>query len=179
MDCLRSFTLTSSGVTGTSSITTSTVINWQDQYLKMTGFNATVLLNTGTQFRPEGFKNINLHGIRVNGWITTSQAGAGGYGVVQQWNTNLGVVGQRQILGGTIPAATPGTPFVWNQSATGLFFSNTCNYIDLPSPIQSVSLIEWQSFQIEGFAPTQLALANAFEFDYAFNFTFYYRFEGE
>lgn len=179
MDCLRSFTLTSSGTSDTAIITTSNVIDWQDRYNRMTGFNATINLNTGTQFFPQGFKNINLFGVRVNGMISTANSAAGGYGVVNQWKVNLSVLGQRQILGGTIPAVTPSTPVSWNQTSSGIFFSNTCNYLDLPSPIQSVSQISWETLQIEGFAPTLLAGVVDFSFDYAFNFTFYYRFEGE
>ena len=180
MDCLRSFTLTSSGSTGTSTVTTSSIFQWVDRYGTMSGFNALITLNTGTQFFPRGFKNINLHGIRVNAYICASGVGGGGYGVVNQWNTDLSIVGQRTLLGGTIPAITPGTPIAWSQTnATGFFFSNFTNYLDLPSPIQSVSEISWQGFQIEGFAPTLLGLNPQFEFDYAFNFTFYYKFEGE
>jgi hypothetical protein len=88
MDCLKSFTIHS----GTS-------INATGARIFVQNLNNYWTLETSrlSEFTIQGFKNVNIHGMEINGYVQGFQPNATDNCIVQDWSTDV------RLAGGTIP----------------------------------------------------------------------------
>ena len=168
MDCLNQFQFyvqkTTTFTTASGEFTTWTPVGGSSSWVVKSGANNFI-------FDIQGFKNIDLYGIKILGDI---QSGTGGVsqGIVDDYNF-------RCYLSGEFP------------SVSGIFTSNTYNALTIPTfcslskyqneitfidPIKSCKTIEVSVFSAQGINPrsaTQIIL------DVNFNIYFYYKYQGE
>ena len=127
------------------------------------------------QFDVRGFKNINIFGIDCVGDF---KSGPGGNQcLIDNWEVSIDLIGQPQIIGGTV---TPITNLL-NVNQEPAFINNfiLSKYkrgFELSSPIQSVNGIQFQAFTASGHANQSLLNVTV---NWNLNFIFYYKFEGE
>jgi hypothetical protein len=167
MDCLRSFTIT---IDQTLTFTTSgvNVRTWN------TGINHqwTVLDNvTESRFNVQGFKNINLYGIKMQGYCAPQITGTSG-AIVDDFGFQMVIGGQNPILGGDF--STNGYNAVTtNQPINLTKFNSEFRFV---TPIQSANFVEIGTFFAQGYgwqtASNIILTVNA-------SFIVYYQFEGE
>jgi hypothetical protein len=168
MDCLKSFTIHSS-----SSITTSLASIWTQNS------NNYWLLdrNLSSSFNIEGFKNINIHGIKMLGFIDAQPAGTL-KAIVEDWTTTL------QLQGGTIPqvsgniTASPNQWNIDNTSAFGRLFSlgKYNQEIKFASPFESVKSIQFLNLNAAGIGAES---TTSVSLKWNLQWVFYYTYEGE
>ena len=118
----------------------------------------------------QGFKNINLYGIKLMGSIQTPLTGP--FGIVTDYNWNLKLTGTKPIIGGTF------TTNNFNVSLTplNLRLSKFQSTIMFEEPITSLSQIRISNFGAQGYGNSSLI---NIRLDLEANFYFLYKFEGE
>jgi len=169
MSCLKSFTIHSS-----SSINASTAYIWAQN-----GNNYWVLNTTrSSTFNIQGFKNVNIHGIELNGYVQSFQPNVTDNCIVQDWTSVL------QLQGGTIPQVSGNittAPNQWpidNTSAFARIFAlgkfNT--KVNFASPFESVQSIRFLNFDANGIGAQSLTSVSL---AYNLQWVFYYTYEGE
>lgn len=124
-----------------------------------------------------GFKNVNIYGLGVVGYVSGYANSANKCAVVNDWSINVAINGNPPLISGkTSPIndgygiTTGGVPL------TRYNLSKYQNSIMLSDPITSVKSIAFNSFYVQGIGAEFL---NEIELYYDLNYTFYYRYEGE
>lgn len=169
MDCLKSFTIHS-----------STSINATGAYIwAQNGNNYWVLrTNRSSTFNIQGFKNVNIHAIELNGYVQSFQPNVTDNCIVQDWSTVL------QLQGGTIPQVSgniTAAPNQWPIDNTTTFariftlgkFNTKVNFA---SPFESVQSIRFLIFDANGIGAQSLSSVSL---EYNLQWVFYYTYEGE
>ena len=178
MDCLRTTNLTFAGtIANTSAIVGSNVSFWLDYSAKLTGFIAQLPL-VNCSFDPQGFKNIDLYGLEVIGFVSNNNS-AGGNFICTDYSLLTKISGQFPILGGTFGVGVPFQMVQGQGASNGFSFTKTHSKIVFNTPIKSVSQIFCSDLTIEGTAPTLLGITQEISFDYTFDIFVHYKFEGE
>jgi len=127
-------------------------------------------------FDLEGFKNVNIYGISVNGYLRGVASGTK-CAVVTDWSFNLKITGTPPLISGTKRVSPDGFALYTNDSnVTEYCLSKTTNQIILSDPIASVKSIQFLVLQAQGVGAEFL---NEVQLNYLLNFTFYYKYEGE
>jgi len=172
MDCLRSFSLTTTNKsTYTTAAGNATI--WG-------GINNFQIYGTETSiFQIQGFKNINIFGIDMTGNVSSN------YGISPRLNNanafdyevNIRLNGQVPIPIGVIGGSNDwpliiDTPFIQQQFTLSKFKPK----IEFATPIQSVTQIDFYDFKAYG---DHAQSATTIEMGYFLQFTFYYKYEGE
>jgi hypothetical protein len=166
MNCLNSFFVTLSRNSTYSTVGTN-VKTWTN--LGDTFF--TVEENTlNSTFNIQGFKNVNIHGFKMVGQVSSPLLGSSV--IVNDWVFNIAFNGQPPILGGSI------SPNTWsaNLSSPTWNVSKYIPYITFESPIQSVQSFTLGTFSANGYGvqtPGSVSLAIGITFEIL------YTFEGE
>ena len=172
MECLRSFTQ-SITIQNTLTGLNSVVSFWTAGLNINCSAVATFAAGAGPAvFLPQGFKNINIYALRLNGEIISDPNSATLKAQIDHWGIILNTVGAYSQLSGvnSNQAITP------SQNPATISLSRFANYIDFPSPIQSVTNISMNNLYIQASecqVNTNIALFGQLEL------TTYYRFEGE
>jgi len=177
MDCLRTTNLTMSGsIADTSTVAGSAVNFWVDYSTLMTGFVASLPL-VSCEFSPQGFKNVDLYGVELIGYIASNNA-VGGNFICDDYRFQTQIFGTFPILGGVAPV---GTPFQLNQgvNSNGFAFTKTHSKVNFFTPIKSFSRIVFPNLTFTGYAPTLIGVSQNLNFKYEFDVLLHYRFEGE
>lgn len=130
----------------------------------------------GSKYIVEGFKNINVFKIEINGTVYSSALPVGVSAITNNWHTFIEVVGQNSQSAGTIVASPNPFGMVLQPINPTFVLSKFENTISFPSPIQSVRELIVKAFYAEGIA-NQLIL-NA-QLGFILNFTVFYKYEGE
>lgn len=169
MDCLRSFVVSIDGV---ASFTGTDVKTWT---LGLQEFWAVEKIALST-FETQGFKNIDVYGISMNGIVQTERAAVTGGCVVQDWGFEMGIQGQLPLASGIIVAA----PNYWNiqttQAITTFALSKNSNYVKFADPIKSVKNFRFENLKVQGIGGQTVG---TIALDWDLNFTIYYKYEGE
>jgi hypothetical protein len=178
MNCLRTTNLTFAGtVNNTSTVVGSNVTFWLDYSTKLTGFVARLPL-VDCSFNPQGFKNIDLYGLEVIGYVSNNNS-AGGNFICTDYSLLTKIMGQFPLLSGTFGTGVPFQMVQGQGNSNGFTFTKTHSKINFNTPIKSVSQIFCSDLTIEGTAPTLIGITDEISFDYSFDIFLHYKFEGE
>lgn len=167
MECLKQFNL--SIATGKNfSTAAGNYVSWT------TGTTNSFVIQSGTDvttFNVQGFKNINLHGIKLMGSVQSELNT--NYGIVEDYSFFLQLTGQTPSISGTF--STPnnwGANLFQNQLRIGKYQ----NEINFAEPIKSLSTISISNFSAQGYnnnSPLSIRL------EFFVQLYFFYTFEGE
>ena len=124
----------------------------------------------------QGFKNINVFKIQINGDVSSSPQFAPFQCIVQNWNIGIQVVGQNSQSVGLVQTAPNDYSMVEQALNPAFMLSKFQNSITFESPIQSAREINIGSLFVDGIA-NQTPLSA--QIRYSLTFTVFYKFEGE
>ena len=124
-------------------------------------------------FEPQGFKKINLHGIKITGSISGAPIASPIKGSIVNWSVYVYVLGQIQELGGVI---NPYLPINTSQNFQTYKLTELNNYIDFVSPILGVENFGLYRVNFEAEKMQDPANLNI---DLNITTTYFYKFEGE
>jgi hypothetical protein len=124
-----------------------------------------------------GFKNIDIYGISLNGYVNGVATSAANTAIVQDWNMYITLNGQSSLVSGE----TNASPNAWNIRTTSpllnqFVIGKYTPSLNLMSPFTSVRSIEFGFLATSGIAATVL---DSVYLIYDLYFTFYYKYEGE
>jgi len=123
-----------------------------------------------------GFKNVNIYGVSVNGYVR-GNSNSTKCAVVEDWNFLLSLNGTPPMISGSTRVSPDGFALISSGSlVTGYNLSKNTNSIMLADPITSVKSITFDTFYAQGIGAEFL---NEIALNYGLNFTFYYKYEGE
>jgi hypothetical protein len=124
-------------------------------------------------FKPEGFKKINLHGIKITGSLSGGMIALPIKGSIVNWSVYVSVLGQIQELGGVI---NPYSPIGLTQQIGTYKFTELNNHIDFVSPILAI-----EDFGIERvfFEAEKMQDPNNLDINLNITTTYFYKYEGE
>ena len=146
----------------------STYATWGDT------FNQGWVVNDSTnetEFQVQGFKNIELHGIKLVGNVQCPITG-GNKGIVDDYAFNFVLTGQNPSISGTFIS----NGYAVDQNVNEIRLTKFQNEIMFPDPIKSVTNIKIQNFQAQGYVPNN---ANTLTLNLILQIYFYYKYEGE
>ena len=121
-----------------------------------------------------GFKNVDVYGVLVNGYVHGNFNSANKCAVVNDWNFFMQLDGNLPLISGLIKAAPNG--FNLRDDANYYYISKDFPQMMVTEPIKSVKTINFYSIYAQGVGAEFL---NEVSLDYGFTFTFYYKYEGE
>jgi hypothetical protein len=129
-----------------------------------------------SQFNIQGYKNINIHGLKVVGTIQTLTGSALGGVTVEDWGVSVIIDGQLPLISGVIQ-----TPNDWSIQIGGnsektfeLGKYNSC--VKFESPFESVTNVRITNIKANGYGGQTTGNVNLL---WRLNFIFDYSFEGE
>ena len=171
MDCLRSFNFT---IANQSNYGSPDFKGWT---LGAQHFWLLELSDaTGSKYIVEGFKNINVFKIEMNGTVYSSALPVGVSAITNNWHTFIEVVGQNSQSTGTVVASPNPFSMVLQPINPTFVLSKFENTVSFPSPIQSVRELNVKAFYAEGIANQSLLTG---QLGYIVNFTVFFKYEGE
>lgn len=167
MDCLRSFTITLDQVinfttAGTNVKTWNTGVNHQWTVIDSL---------TDSRFNVQGFKNINIYGVKMQGYVSPLITGTSG-AIVEDYIFQLLINGQSPVLGGSF-SPNGYSAVITNQAINVGKFNTEFKFVD---PIISASFVEIGTFSAQGYG---WQTANNISLAINCSFIVYYQFEGE
>jgi hypothetical protein len=124
-------------------------------------------------FRPQGFKNIDVYGIKLAGNFTSDPNSATSNAVITNWGARISTVGTYSQISGVFPN-TLNLPV--SESPVTIGLNNQNPEVEYPSPIKSVTniIIDTIFFSAEHCQSlTDIALLSDVQL------IVYYKFEGE
>jgi len=128
------------------------------------------------EFNLEGFKNINIYGVKMNGDITSDIDGSAN-NLVRDFSIQLKLNGQTPIIGNSFASGGEFYNIFFTGENTQIFLLSKYNAcLDFATPYQSVRSLSWENLRVSGSnkqSNTEVSV------DVILNFTFYYKFEGE
>jgi hypothetical protein len=152
----------------TFSTADSTYSSWSDSLNQ--GWVVRSDLNTSV-FKVQGFKNINLHGVKMVANIQSGIATAN-KGIVDDYKFFIELTGQTPSISGEF--TTNGYGITTNTN--DVFIGKYNNEMMFAEPIKSCTEIRIHEFQAQGYVP---ANSNSLTLSLFVQFYFYYKFEGE
>lgn len=124
----------------------------------------------------QGFKNINILKIDVNGDVNSSPAFSPYEALVQNWKWDLQIVGQNSTNVGILaPAQNPGYMLI-QETNPSFRLSKFQPSITFETPIQSAKEIIFTNFYCDGIANKTITSAQV---GFVINVTVFYKYEGE
>jgi hypothetical protein len=170
MDCLRSFNFSARVNSNSTTGLKTWIAGGQHAF-------AIELSSLSSVYNIQGFKNVNIYGVKAIGGIQSLAGAPAGGVVVNDWAIDVTLNGQRPIIGGNI-TASPNSYSLDTQSAFNNIFpiSKYSNCVKFADPFQSVTSIQLGGTTATGVAWQTLTNVNLL---WQFNFIVYYKFEGE
>jgi len=170
MDCMRSFII---GVRNSATYTGASVKTWA---VGVQNFWVCEVIGSSV-FDIQGFKNIDIYGVKMTGDVQTTTAAATGGVVIEDFAFDIFVNGQIPLVSG----ATNPVPNFFNlettvPGTTRFRLSRNCSEIFFKDPIKSTKFIEFQSLHAQGVGAQTLGTISL---DNDLTFVFYYKYEGE
>jgi len=170
MDCLKSFSIATSGNTNFTGGNVKTWTLGLQEFWEVDD-------NLTSYFVIQGFKNINIFGVDVIGGITTLTGAPLGGCVVEDWRVTVDIDGQIPLIGGVIDAI----PDNWSIQTTSNFarrfpLGRYSNSVRFSSPYESVSRVGLINIAANGSGGQTVGNVNL---RWDLNFIFHYKFEGE
>jgi hypothetical protein len=164
-DCLKQFQF---GIINqrTYSTASNTFVGWTTG----TSNNWMVASGDSTDFTIQGFKNINLYGIKMQSYVQSPLGG--NYGITEDFSWTLKLTGEKPSISGVFGTNS------YNASLypIDLRLSKYENTIMFAEPIKSLSKIEIFNFVAQGYGNNSLL---NIKLDLEATFYFLYKFEGE
>ena len=167
MDCLNTFSVLirlqrgySTGGTNVKTWGTAGNLNWQIR-------EAT----TGTNLAIQGFKNIDMYGIKMLGLVYTD-VGPNDGAIVSDFGMNITFTGQAPLVSGV----TDNNFWPVTLNNKSFVLSKYRNEVNMESPISGCTNINFGVFSAQGFGGET---ANSVTLDIDLEFIFYYKYEGE
>ena len=168
MECLQSFSFYSSGNDAIGSF--EGLNSWGT--LASNGWIVNSL-GTSSAFNIEGFKNINVYGIDLVGFVGAKNGGNYG-GIVTDWAFTLQLNGnQNQVSGNITPSPNY---FAITTNSQNVVLSKLKPSIQFAYPIQSVKSIQIDELYATG---TSLETLGSLRIAWSVTFVVYYKYEGE
>jgi hypothetical protein len=172
MECLRSFTL---NINQNFSFVTPSFIAWNTAnnyhpWALQNGIGSSP--SAITDFNIQGFKNVNIFGVKMVGNVYPTVPTASRQGLVEDWGIDLQLVGNPQLIGGNFGVNN----FGFYQGGNLISLSKYQNDYKLFDPIQSVTEIQIINLNASGI---QAEANTGIELTYDVTLIFYYKFEGE
>lgn len=169
MDCLRSFNLR---------IYQATTFSSPDVKTWFSGSNTHFCIDklATSTFEIQGFKNVDIYGIELTGYVQTQQAGSANC-IVSDYALELFLNGQNPLVSGIVKP----TPDYWsldfnNDTAKIVRLSKFNPSYKFSDPIKSVKNIDFTRLLAVGEALNSPSNASL---EWSLNFVFYYKYEGE
>ena len=167
MDCLNTFSVLirlqrgySTGGTNVKTWGTAGNLNWQIR-------EAT----TGTNLAIQGFKNIDMYGIKMLGLVYTD-VGPNDGAIVSDFGMNITFTGQAPLVSGV----TDNNFWPVTLNNKSFVLSKYRNEVNMESPISGCTNINFGVFSAQGFGGET---ANSVTLEIDLEFIFYYKYEGE
>jgi hypothetical protein len=172
MDCLRSF---SQSIVIQNTLTS---LNANKSFWTV-GSNihcsaiATFAAGAGpTVFKPQGFKNIDIYAIGIQGEIISDPTNLTQGGIINTWGVLLNTVGNYSEISGVFS----NQGLTVNENPITLSLSRYTNYVAFSSPIKSIENISFNNIYIQASACQSAIDLKIFG---QLQLTVYYKFEGE
>jgi len=131
----------------------------------------------GSLYNLEGFKNTDIYGISVTGFVQGYNDPANKCAVVEDWSFGISLDGNAPLVSGTKRTSPDGFNIITKGTQLNtIILSKNTNSINFLNPYQSVKSISFNAIQAQGHgaeALTDIAIL------YDLMFTFYYKYEGE
>jgi hypothetical protein len=165
MDCLRQFQFGFSNQK-TYSTAGSSFVGWA------TGTTNNWMVESGdiTDFNVQGFKNINLYGIKMQSYVQAPILG--NYGITEDFSWNLKLTGEKPSISGVFGTNSYNAVLL----PIDVTLSKNQNTIIFSEPIMSLQKIQISNFVAQGYGNNSLLNITL---DLVANFYFLYKFEGE
>ena len=172
MDCLRSFNFSIAGQSNFGAA--QGFLYWQigTQHFWTWDYSS----SSSSTYLIQGFKNINIFKIELNGDINSSPQFSPYQCIVQNWSLGLEIVGQNSTAVGQV-LSSPNI-FQMVEQPTNPFFrlSKFQPTVTFETPIQSAKEIIIKNLFADGIANNTSTSA---EIGYIINVTVFYKYEGE
>lgn len=167
MDCLRSFNVgldvqRNFSTPGTNIKNWGAIGNYHWQIVETT---------TGSNFVIQGFKRLDLYGIKMVGSIYTDLS-ANDAAIVSDYSFGVGITGQAPLASGNAVS----TFWPLNSSINNFDLSKYQNQINFESPITGVTNINFGTFTAQGNNGETL---NSITLEIKLDFVFYFKYDGE
>ena len=166
MECLNQFSFwaaKSTNFTAASGTFSPYAVGTDNAWIVSSGINSSI-------FQVEGFKNINLYGVKLISSVQSSIAG--NKGIVENYDLQILINGTEPQIGGKFSVNDWGI----TQDITLLTLGKYANEVNFTEPIQSVKSIRVNVFSAQGYSAQSLI---SIDLDIIFQLYFYYKFEGE
>ena len=171
MDCMRSFNFS---LGFQSNMTPANGFEyWQigTQHFWLFQSNA-----SNSTFNIQGFKNINIFKVEINGDINSDTLPVGFKALVQNWNLEFELTGQNSPIIGNITAVPNGFNMIQQPTNPKFNLSKYQRSVEFASPIQSASNIIVTHLYADGIANESILSA---QLEVFITFNVFYKFEGE
>jgi hypothetical protein len=168
MDCLRSFTIRISQ-NRTFNVSGTNIKNWGT----VGNYHWIVIEQGASIYDIQGFKNVDLYGVEMLGYVQTD-AGTFDGAIVEDFSFRLGIGGQVPLISGQVRTS----PNFWaiDQNVAQWDVSKYRNKLTFETPYTSTKSIVFEAFRAQGNNGETL---NSIALDINLQFVFYYKYEGE
>ena len=170
MECLKSFNMYISGV---GTFTNPEVKTWDVGTEKNFVFESSSKTST---FNLSGFKNLDLYGMAVNGYIAARKGSASGQAIVLDWQSVIFINGIAPGISGNFSGSNYWAPIVNVANSNYFFLSKYQPKLNFASPMNSVNSIRLEGLKVSGI---NALTTDEVALDWQLGFTFYYKYEGE
>lgn len=168
MDCLRSFAI-DIDYSGTFNTSGTNVKTWG----AITNYHWLVFQSGVSRFDIQGFKKIDIYGVRCDGAVQGQLTGTS-QAIVQDWSFQIGINGLVPLISGSVDTSTD----FWSikTNTTQFQLGKYVNEVRFESPYSGVSSINFNNFRAQG---NNAETASSIQLGLDLQFTFYYKYEGE
>ena len=133
--------------------------------------------NATSTFNLQGFKNPNIYGMSVVGFVHGDPSSINACAVVSDWAIKMSINGTAPLPSGNKLSAPDGFLLYTTSPLTNIFsLSKYTPSIMFSEPYQSVTSITFDSLETQGIGAEFL---NVVALNYDLSVTFYYQYEGE
>jgi len=170
INCLQSFNI---NIRQDGTFGPSQTITWSgfgNQYFD------TKTVNNDSFFNIQGFKNVDLYGMSLSGYVTNNKDVATGAVTVLDWMFELSVTGIQPAISGKVNTSVSND---WNlnfnnSDALKFYLGKYNREIKFNSPISSVTAINFLSLNASG---VNAQTTDTASLSYFLGFTFFYKYE--
>lgn len=135
-------------------------------------------VNNDSFFDIQGFKNVDLYGMSLSGYVSNNKDVPTGAVTVLDWMFELSITGIQPAISGIVNTTVSND---WalnfnNSNALKFYLGKYSHDIQFASPICSVTAINFLSINASGY---NAQTSDTASLSYFLGFTFYYKYEGE
>ena len=170
MDCLKSFSIHTASNSTFSGAQVKTWLSGVETFFQCEP-------SLDSTFTIQGFKNINIFGVDVIGFVNSIPSAPTAGAIVEDWTIRLRINGQIPFVSGEVVAAPNDWGIVTSGNPARTFaIGKYNNSLKFASPFQSVASIQLLQLISQGYGAQTAGNINL---SWNLNFVFYYNYEGE